>query len=81
LSDRAPTFADRYGAWASAGGSSAPLSPYQQFSQPPQLGKSPGIVPGQAMPDYPFPPPSPDGAPPGFEDWAALRRKAADWSK
>ena len=70
LSDRAPSFDDRFGAWASAGGSSAPLSPYQ-----------PGIVTGQAMPDYPFPPQSLDGATPGLEDWAALRRKAADWSK
>jgi hypothetical protein len=81
LSDRAPSFDDRFGAWASAGGSSAPLSPYQQFSWPPQPGKSPGIVTGQAMPDYPFPPQSLDGATPGLEDWAALRRKAADWSK
>ncbi|MGJ4946431.1 M23 family metallopeptidase [Bradyrhizobium sp. HKCCYLS1011] len=79
-SDRVPSFDDRFGSWASAGGANAPLSPYQPLSPPPQSARPLGIVPGEPMPDYPFPPPIFGGATPGLEDWAARRRKSADWN-
>ncbi|WP_315768583.1 MULTISPECIES: M23 family metallopeptidase [unclassified Bradyrhizobium] len=79
--DRAPSFNDRFGSWTSAGGTNGPLSPYQQLSPPPQSARPLGIVTGEPMPDYPFPPPIFGGATPGLEDWAALRHKPASWNK
>jgi len=77
--DGAASFNDRFGNWASSAGASAPLAPYQQFSPPPQSARPLGIVSGQPMPDYPFPPPIFDFSSPGDEDWAASKRRRADW--
>jgi len=79
--DQAPSFSDRFGNWGSSAGAKAPLSPYQQFSPTPQSAGPLGIVSGEPMPDYSFPPPIFGGPTPGLEDWAALRRKQAGWDK
>ena len=76
--DHAASLNDRFGNWAASAGATAPLSPYQQFSAPPQSARPLGIVSGQPMPDYPFPPPIFDFSTPGEEDWASKRRRA-DW--
>ena len=55
--DRPASFSDRFGSWAPRDGASAPLSPYQVLSPAPQTARPLGIVSGQPMPDYPFPPP------------------------
>src|SRR5262249_49590212 len=54
--DRSPTFAERFGSWASSPSVTAPLSPYQPIAPPPQADKPPGIVIGQPMPAVPLPP-------------------------
>jgi hypothetical protein len=79
--DRAPSCDDRFGSWTSAGGTNGPLSPYQQLSPPSQSARPLGIVTGEPMPDYPFPPPIFGGATPGPEEWAGLRRRPANWNK
>lgn len=75
--ERATSFDDRFGSWSSADGANTPLSPYQLLSPSRPL----GIVSGEPMPDYPFPPPIFGGPAPGLEDWAALRRKQASWDR
>jgi Peptidase family M23 len=81
--DRPASFSDRFGNWAPFDGVSAPLSPYQALSPPPQTARPLGLISGQPMSDYPFPPPifgvSDFSGPPGQEDWSAQRRKSADW--
>ncbi len=81
-SNRSASFVDRFGDWASTPEVSVPRGPYQ--AEPPQQGSRPlGIVSGQPMPDWPFPPPifnfpSRDTAT-GNEEWAASKRKRAKW--
>jgi len=79
--DRAPSFSDRFGSWASSAGVNAPLSPYQQFAPPPQSAGPLGVVAGRPTPDYPFAPPIWGSQTPGLENWAALQRKQASWPK
>jgi len=82
--DRSASFDDRFGDWTSTPEASAPRGPYQP--QPPQQATSPfGIVSGRPMPDWPFPlllGGFPDnGSTAGSEDWAASKRKPAEWKK
>ena len=79
--DDVPSFADRFGGWTSEGRASAPITPDRRFVPPPRSGRPLGIVAGPPAPDYPFAPPDAGGSMPGFEDWAALRRKPPNWGK
>ncbi|WP_170323242.1 M23 family metallopeptidase [Bradyrhizobium sp. STM 3809] len=76
-----PSFADRFGGWTSEAGTSAPITPDRRFVPPPTSGQPQGLIAGAPGADYPFPPPSAGESMPGFEDWAALRRKSPNWSK
>jgi hypothetical protein len=83
--DRSPTFAERFGSWASSPTVTAPLSPYQPVSPQPQSDKPPGIVTGQPMPNIPLPPwvfglPDPSQTA-GDEAWSLGRLGRANWSK
>ena len=70
---RPASFDGRFGNWVSSPPVTAPLGPYQP--QPPQQARPLGIVSGEPMPDWPFPPPFFDfpnkSAPRGedSEDW------------
>jgi hypothetical protein len=54
--DRSTAFDDRFGNWSSSSGVSAPIAPNQPIASSPPTGRQPGVVPGEPMPDYPFPP-------------------------
>jgi len=54
--DRSTIFDDRFGNWSSSSGVSAPIAPNQAIAPSPPAGRQPGLVPGEPMPDYPFPP-------------------------
>ena len=81
-SDRSASFVDRFGDWASTPEVSAPRGPYQ--ADPPQQGSRPlGIITGQPMPDWPFPPPiwgiHDEAKLRGIEDWTGSKRRRAKW--
>lgn len=54
--DRSAIFDDRFGNWSSSSGVGAPVVPYQPVTRSPPAGRPPGLVTGEPMPDYPFPP-------------------------
>ena len=53
---RSATFDDRFGNWTSSSGIGAPVAPNQPIAPSPPGGRPPGLVTGEPMPDYPFPP-------------------------
>jgi hypothetical protein len=54
--DSSATFDDRFSNWTSSSGVSAPVAPNQPIAPSPPAGRPPGLVTGEPMPDYPFPP-------------------------
>lgn len=81
-SDRSASFVDRFGDWVSTPEVSAPRGPDQ--ADPPQQGSRPlGIITGQPMPDWPFPPPiwgiHDEAKLRGIEDWTGSKRRRAKW--
>lgn len=53
---QSPYFDDRFGNWISSPGVSAPIAPNQPIAPSPPVSHQPGLVTGEPMPDYPFPP-------------------------
>ena len=54
--DRSATFDDRFGNCTSSSGVGAPVAPNQPIAPSPRAGRPLGLVTGEPMPDYPFPP-------------------------
>ncbi|MGY3450992.1 peptidoglycan DD-metalloendopeptidase family protein [Bradyrhizobium sp. USDA 4353] len=79
--DYVPAFADRFGAWTSQAGASAPITADRRFVPPSQSGRPLGVVAGAPSPDYPFPPPDTGESMPGLEAWSALGRKPPNWGR
>jgi hypothetical protein len=72
LPGRPVSFNDRFGNWISSPPVSAPRGPYQPA---PQASRPRGIVSGEPMPDWPFPPPFFD-----FPNKSAARSEdSEDW--
>jgi hypothetical protein len=82
--DPPTSFVGRFADWASSAGASAPRGPYQPGPQGEAV-RPLGIVSGEPMPDWPFPPPIwgfPDRPPTrDEEDWEMRRLRSADWNK
>lgn len=83
-SRRPSSFDERFGDWTSSSSGTAPRGPYQP--RPPSGANRPlGIVTGEPMPDWPFPPPIWDfpnkEAATGSEEWTAGKRKRVDWDR
>lgn len=82
---RTASFDDRFGNWSSSSGVSAPVVPHQPVMPSPQAGRPLGLLTGEPMPDYPFPPSifgSPDGSlAPGGDDWVWGLIRSPQWDK